>query len=403
MGRPPLPVGTPGKARFQRVGPRRVRARAKYRDQDGEVREISRYGATQAEAERRLKEAIRDRAGPPTNGEITADTRLRQAAPQWWAEIEESGTLTAQTREIYERTMTRIVKSLGGLQMRELTVPKCDRFIKAVRESHGPGAARTTKNVLSLMLAMAVRHGALDTNPVRDVAKVSKGRKAKPRALTVEEQDSLLAKVGADEEARERDLPDLVEFLDGTGMRIGEALAIRADVVDLEAGVVEVCGTVVRLKGRGACLQLHAKTEAGWRVIALPPHLVELCRRRIAMARPDDDRSITVIDEDGQESQRPAREVGLVFPGLFGGVRDPSNANRDMTRVLARLDEAAFDWVTTHTFRKTVATRLDDAGLSARAIADHLGHAKPSMTQDVYMGRNVASAEAAEILGKAPP
>ena len=52
---------------------------------------------------------------------------------------------------------------------------------------------------------------------------------------------------------------------------------------------------------------------------------------------------------------------------------------------------------------KEVLTRLDDAGLSDRAIADQLGHAEPSMTQDVYMGRNVASAEAAEILGKPSP
>jgi hypothetical protein len=51
-----------------------------------------------------------------------------------------------------------------------------------------------------------------------------------------------------------------------------------------------------------------------------------------------------------------------------------------------------------HTCRKTVATRLDEAGLSAREVADHLGHAEPSMTQDVYRGRAVASA-AAEALG----
>jgi integrase len=54
--------------------------------------------------------------------------------------------------------------------------------------------------------------------------------------------------------------------------------------------------------------------------------------------------------------------------------------------------------VTSHTFRKTVATRLDEAGLSAREIADHIGHDNPSMTQNVYMGRGVASAAAAKIL-----
>ncbi len=44
-----------------------------------------------------------------------------------------------------------------------------------------------------------------------------------------------------------------------------------------------------------------------------------------------------------------------------------------------------------HVFRTTVATRLDGAGLSARQIADHPGHARPSLTQDVTMGRGLAS------------
>lgn len=34
---------------------------------------------------------------------------------------------------------------------------------------------------------------------------------------------------------------------------------------------------------------------------------------------------------------------------------------------------------------KTAATILDEAALSARLVADQLGHARPSMTQDVYL------------------
>ncbi|MFI0484858.1 tyrosine recombinase XerC [Actinomadura sp. 9N215] len=400
MGRPPLPVGTAGKIRFQKLAPRRVRARVKYRDHDGEVREINRCGETQAAAERKLKEAIRDRGGPPADGEITAETRLRDAAKLWQAEITESGTLTLQTREIYERALDRILKAMGGLLMREIDVPRCDAFVKAVRKSHGPSAAKTTRDVLSLLLGLVVRHGALDTNPVREIAKISTGRKTRPKALSREDEAVMLAKAAGDERAAELDAADLIEFLDGTGMRVGEALGVRAEVVDLEAGVLEVNATSVRLKGKGTCLQLRPKTEAGWRVIALPPHLVELCRRRMAMSWLYGDRQITIIGEDDEETQRPAGGVELLFPGLFGGVRNPSNANRDVKEVLARIDAERFGWVTSHTFRKTVATRLDEAGLSARAIADHLGHAKPSMTQDVYMGRNVASAEAAKALGK---
>jgi integrase len=57
--------------------------------------------------------------------------------------------------------------------------------------------------------------------------------------------------------------------------------------------------------------------------------------------------------------------------------------------------------VTSHVFRKTAATELDRAGLSARQIADQLGHAKVSMTQDRYLGRRATSREAAEALDRA--
>jgi integrase len=51
--------------------------------------------------------------------------------------------------------------------------------------------------------------------------------------------------------------------------------------------------------------------------------------------------------------------------------------------------------VTTHSFRKTVATALDRADLSARDIADYLGHENPSITQDVYMAKNTGGDRAA--------
>lgn len=54
--------------------------------------------------------------------------------------------------------------------------------------------------------------------------------------------------------------------------------------------------------------------------------------------------------------------------------------------------------VSSHSFRRTVATVLDDAGMSARVGADQLGHSRPSMTQDVYMSRGQVHAEVADVL-----
>jgi integrase len=57
--------------------------------------------------------------------------------------------------------------------------------------------------------------------------------------------------------------------------------------------------------------------------------------------------------------------------------------------------DATLAWITSHTFRKTAATILDEAALSARLVADQLGHSRPSMTQDVYLARRAVDSQAA--------
>ena len=54
--------------------------------------------------------------------------------------------------------------------------------------------------------------------------------------------------------------------------------------------------------------------------------------------------------------------------------------------------------MTSYVYRKTVATMMDQGGLTARQAADQLGHAKVSMTQDNYFGRKTAKTGAAALL-----
>lgn len=89
---------------------------------------------------------------------------------------------------------------------------------------------------------------------------------------------------------------------------------------------------------------------------------------------------------------------GPVFPDSLGGRRDPSNTLRALR---AARGSEEFAWVTSHAFRKTAATVLDGAGLTAREIADQLGHAHVSMTQNRYLGRRAVSSSAAEALERA--
>src|SRR3712207_7285944 len=79
MGRPPLPVGTFGQIHFLRLDKHRVAARTYFRDLDGRRRLVTRYGQTRAQAERRLREALRDR-GTSATPPVPADSRLSDMA-----------------------------------------------------------------------------------------------------------------------------------------------------------------------------------------------------------------------------------------------------------------------------------------------------------------------------------
>jgi len=86
-------------------------------------------------------------------------------------------------------------------------------------------------------------------------------------------------------------------------------------------------------------------------------------------------------------------------PGAPSTVAPATAAAAPPTNVRRELREArgkeTLAWITSHTFRKTAATILDEAALSARLVADQLGHSRPSMTQDVYMGRRAVDSQAA--------
>ena len=71
----------------------------------------------------------------------------------------------------------------------------------------------------------------------------------------------------------------------------------------------------------------------------------------------------------------------------------------ELAGIRSLADELA--WVTSHKFRKTTTTILDEAGHSARQVADQLGHSRTSTTLDDYIGRKVRNPAAAEALDAA--
>lgn len=188
----------------------------------------------------------------------------------------------------------------------------------------------------------------------------------------------MLAYAATDSTAQRRDLADLTAFLAGTGARIGEVCALRWSSLNLADNTAELGPVVVRETGTGLHIQEHRKSATSTRTVKLPADLVARLLARQVEAVPN--------------------EWDVVFTSPRGYLRDPSNTCNDISKLLTA---AGYPWATAHTFRHTVATLLDLAGLSAREIANHLGHKRASMTQDVYMSRHTVSERAAELLAVA--
>jgi integrase len=374
MARPGLPLGTAGAVRTYRTAAG-WKAKTLYRDYDGEVRDVERNARTKGAAEQALRVAIRDRARSEGDAEITPETRVRVLAEVWFRYLSEQDRSITTLQQYRYRLDHQILPVLGNLRVRELTPGIIDRHLRLMATRHGPAAAKTCRSIVSGLCGLATRHGALASNPVRDAARIPQPKR-QPRALTIAEARQLRAALAKDRRAVERDLPDLVSVLMASGLRIGEALALTWEDVDLEQQTLTVKSTLVRLNGQGLTSK-PTKTSAGARTLVLPAWCVNLLCARYKNG------SITT------------EKVIAVFPATMGGWRDPGNTRADFRDAFRA---AGFAWATAHTFRRSVATWMDESGLSARAAADQLGHARPSITQDVYYGRKVASTGAAAVL-----
>jgi integrase len=379
MPRPPLSLGTYGKIKTWQEGKTWL-ARVKFRDFDGIVRFVKRSGKTKAAAERELKAALAERQMPVKQAEITAQTTIDTVAQLWLAEIEhavDAGSKSPSTLDTYRTIYGRHVKpAMGALRVREVDTPVVDRVLAVITQKTVSGA-RTAKIVISGLMRLAARHGAVTINPVRETARIEGTPQRKPRSLTAQERQQWLAALQASEPARLWDLPDLSLMMLATGCRIGECLAIGWTEIDLDQATVDVCWRLVRQTGVGLLRLPSTKSgKSGERLIPLPSWAVTMLkRRRLAIAS----------------------EVQAVFPDSLGGWRDPSNVRRVWRQVR---DEAQMDGLVSHMLRKTVASFLDDADVPTRKISDQLGHSKVSMTQDRYLGRKLTDRQTADVLEK---
>ncbi|GFG84562.1 site-specific integrase [Mycolicibacter algericus] len=381
-GRPSLRIGEHGRVNRRELKPGVWQADCRWRGPDGRtIRVVKQTPAGAADPRGRAAEdallAELDRraaAGGASGTEITGNTRLAALVDLHLERLADDGRSPA-TLATYRTAADKLDPFAGGLRVAEVTPHRLDGALRTMRKAHGPTMTRQALTIIKGALQIAVAAGAAPRNAARDVQLDRPEPARRAPALTVEELRGLLAAITADEAAQRLDLADPIAVLAGTGLRKSELLGLRWQDFDPDGRTIAVAGRVVRATGHGLQRLDNAKTRAGVRVVPAPRFVCDTLTKR---------------------RHRPFYgEQTAIFPSTAGGWRDPGNFGKQWRAVR---DQLGVPDVSSHSFRRSVATLLDDAGFSPRVGADQLGHSRPSITMDVYQQRGRVHRGVADML-----
>ena len=243
------------------------------------------------------------------------------------------------------------------LAMRAKTKLKGDDEVRALSDS----TIRSTYGVLRLALDGAVRDGLLARNPAAAVPRPGVERR-ETRHLSAGDAAAIL---NAAEGMRYH--PALV-LIATTGLRRGEAAALRWEQVDLDAATLRVVATTSRVGKR--LVTSAPKTERSRRTVPLSQGVVAMLRNHKRQQA-----------EERMKAANVWEDHGLVFCTEVGRPVEPRNLLREVELAAAKAGTAD---IGVHSLRHAAATALLESGTHIRAVADLLGHSSVSITGDIY-------------------
>jgi integrase len=174
--------------------------------------------------------------------------------------------LAATTADLYRYLFAdHIVPALGDTELGSLTPSAVRSWNASLRRRHPTTAAKAYR-LLSTMMKAAVDDDRLVRNPCRVSGAATEVAPERPVAS--------IAEVQALADAMRDDQRIAVILAAWCQLRRGEVLGLRRGDVDLLHGTVRIESTKVRTMG-GAVVTKAPKSDAGRRVVAIPPNITD--------------------------------------------------------------------------------------------------------------------------------
>ena len=315
------------------------------------------YARTRALAGQKLGEALKAKE----LGVLVSDERqtVEEYMNEWLVETAKP-RIRPYTYTSYESiTKLHINPSLGKIPVRKLTPQQVQSWLnKKFRDGLNPTRMH---GVLRTALNQAVRFEVVPRN-VATMVTLPRIPRYEIEAFTPAQVRTLL------DALKGHRLEALYSVAVAMGLRQGEALGLRWQDVDFEAGTLSVRHALQRIEGKFELVE--PKTRRSRRTLFLPQMTLRSLREH----------------RGGQLKERLLagpewEEKGLVFTTPTGTPIDAKNLTLSFQRMLQRigLPKRRF-----HDLRHSCATLLLVQGVPARVVMETLGHSQISLTLNTY-------------------
>jgi len=288
-----------------------------------------------------------------------------------WLPAIEATVRPSSYRSYVQHVECHVCPHIGSVQLQRLSGSQINALYaklalcgkKDGKSGLSPLSIRHVHAVLHRALKDAVRWECLTRNPI-EAADPPSIRGDGTKELTTWSAEQLRAFLDGTKGER---LSPLWHLLAMTGMRRGEALGLRWEDVDLEAGRISVRRALIP---NGATVVVsEPKTARGRRSVALDPETVEVLKAQAAQQLED------------QTQAKHWTETGLVFTKEDGQAWHPEVISRFFRQAVKRSKLPA---IRLHDLRHTHATLALRAGIHPKVVSERLGHATIAITLDTY-------------------
>jgi integrase len=253
--------------------------------------------------------------------------------------------LRPRTRELYESLLRlHILPTLGKYELAEITTGVIRKWHANLAASGKVSTAARTYRLLRTILGAAVEDEMIGRNPC-----VVKGAGVERPA---ERPIATVAQVEALTDAIDERFRCLVLLGTFASLRLGELTALRRRHVDLLHGRINVVEQAQDLRD-GTRIVGPPKTEAGRRIVGIPPHILPAVEAHLA--------TFVAADPDA-----------LLFTGAKGAPIRRTHWNRRWRTATQQVGLPGFHF---HDLRHTGNTLAAATGASTKELMARMGHA----------------------------